>query len=217
MKNHLSKLRAFTRTELLVVVGVTSFLGALLLRAQVSPDATSAAKMRRIHCVSNLKQVGLSFRMWSNDHDDKFPMIVPAAKTGSMESIESGNSAGHFLVMTNELYSPKILTCLADDRKVVTNFSKFTKANLSYFVGLEADEARPEKILSGDRNVTNGLPANNSVLELPPDQAAGWTEKIHAEAGNLGLSDGSVTQVSTPHLRERLVKSKDPRNRIQLP
>ena len=47
-------------------------------------------------------------------------------------------------------------------------------------------------LLSGDRNLTNGIPPNKGILELPEPSHAGWTEMLHNERGNLGQADGSV-------------------------
>ena len=67
-------------------------------------------------------------------------------------------------------------------------------------VGLDADESRPQTILSGDRNITNGLPRSSGILSLEPDRPAGWTAEIHIEQGNIGLADGSVQQVTESQL-----------------
>ena len=65
----------------------------------------AAAKRRpsRINCVSNLKQVELSFRIWEGDHDNKYPMAVPAINGGAMESVATGDLVNCFIVMSNEL------------------------------------------------------------------------------------------------------------------
>jgi prepilin-type processing-associated H-X9-DG protein len=51
--------------------------------------------------------------------------------------------------------------------------------------------------------VTNGIAPKKGLLELAEAPAAGWTEAIHNEAGNVGLADGSVQQLSTMRSADR--------------
>ena len=214
-----TRTQAFTRTDLVAVVATIGLLAVLCLRAQQEPDAR--AQSERIRCVSNLKQVGLGFRMWSNDNGDKFPMQVRAQKGGSFEAIARGETFRHFAAMSNELTRTKILVCPSDDREPAPAFADLSNTNLSYFVGLDADETRPQTILSGDRNLTNGLPRSSGVLGLEPDRPAGWTAEMHVEAGNIGLADGSVQQANTTMLRRQIeasLKAVEPKpQRLQFP
>ena len=171
--------KAFTLIELLVVIAIIAILAALLLPALAK--AKKAA--RRTQCINNLKQTGLSFKVWEGDHGDKYPTAVSTAKWGAMECIYSqqGGSApaGYgvtnvFCVMSNELSTPKNLYCPSDISAaspmssstvmgVATNWSGFGPGNLSYFVEGNASDKYPKMMLIGDRNIGN-LDVNNAAI-----------------------------------------------------
>jgi len=206
-------LRAFTVFELLVILGILAFFAGMLL-AQL--DSTPQ-DVRRMKCVNNLKQIGLGFRIFSTDHEDLFPMALSTKRGGTKERIPGGPAYVHFQVLSNELAVPKVLVCPADGREAAADFRSMRNTNLSYFIGLDADETRPQMLLAGDRNVTNGLTPSGGVLRLPPDRVAGWTGDLHGGCGNVALADGTVQQVSSARLNEQLRNSQDATNRIQLP
>jgi len=63
------QLPGFTLVELLVVIALLAILAALLL-----PALTSAqARARRIACLSNLRQMGITWQLYLQDHQDRFP------------------------------------------------------------------------------------------------------------------------------------------------
>ena len=205
----------FTLVGLLIIIAVIAILAAMLLPAL----ASAKRKSKRINCVNNLKQDGLAFRLWEGDNGDKYPMAVSTNKNGTMEYTEDGNAFRHFQVMSNELSTPKILVCPADDRTAAASFARLKNQNVSYFVGLDANDAFPQRFLDGDRNITGESDPQNGILKLVPGQRASWTQDMHVNQGNVGLSDGSVQQYSNSELRDALKNSGDPTNtwRISLP
>jgi prepilin-type processing-associated H-X9-DG protein len=210
-----SKTCGFTLVMLLVVVAVIAILAAMLLPAL----AKAKTKATQINCVNNLKQCGLAFRIWEGDNGDKMPMDVPVAKGGTKECDTGAETFRHFQVMSNELSTPKILACPADTRTAADNFTRLKNQNVSYFVGLEANDMNPQMFLDGDRNITGESEPQNGILKFVPGGPASWTTAIHNNQGNVGLADGSVQQYTTAALRNALKNSGAPTNtwRISLP
>jgi hypothetical protein len=219
MRNNASPNQAFTRTELIVVIATLALLATLLVRAQDDPQLK--ARRDRIVCVNQLKQVGLAFRMWANDHDDKFPMLMETKKGGSLEAAKDNQAFRHFQVLSNELGKVKLLACPSDTREAAADFNQLKNANLSYFAGVAVEISNPFMLLSGDRNLTNGVAPEQGILDLSGEKAPGWTETIHNEGGNIGLSDGSVQQTTTAMLRRtvEMAKKANPNGkpRVHLP
>ncbi len=119
-----------------------------------------------------------------------------------MDSATYGEICWTFVVMSNELKTPKILVCPSDVRKPVVNFGPgFANSNVSYFVGVTADETQPHMLLSGDRNLTNGPLPPNRLLLLATNSAPGWNHELHRFRGNVALADGSVQSLDIPRLR----------------
>src|ERR1043166_536767 len=222
MKVRTQSRRGLSLLEVFFALAIVAVLAAVLL-----PTVTANRNDRgpRISCTSNLKQVGLAFRLWSNDHNDQYPFSVSVVSNGTIELTNSPQVFRHFQALSNELVTPKVLVCPVDSKKQrATDFlqnSSGTSFNnnsqLSYFVGFEANENAPQTILSGDRNITGGNLYNGFLRVLTPGKDAGWTSEIHNNAGNIGLGDGSVQQMSSVSLTKQLAIQTNVAIRLAIP
>jgi prepilin-type processing-associated H-X9-DG protein len=201
--------RAFTLLEVVVVMGTVAIFFLLILPAMMPPPTQVA----RINCVMHLKEVGVAFRVWADDHQGRFPM---ASDTNNPDQ----NELCHFFqVLSNDLKSPRILVCPADrKRTAAADFgADFNNSHIGYFIGLDAERDRPGAFLCGDRNLTNGVSPQNGRLELTTNQPVGWTLEIHRGRGNILLADGSVQQLGTVSLRRALGRTGVVTNRLVIP
>ncbi len=157
-----------------------------------------------ISCVSNLKQVGLACRIWSNDNGDRFPWMISTNANGTLELTNSGNAFCHFLALSNEMSSPKAFYCPQDRLKArAVTWMNFDDGALSYFVGWNASEDDQNSLLSGDRTISTNGRIHSGSLILEKESPVQWAKGLHPEGGNIGLADGSVHQVTS---RSRTLK-----------
>jgi len=96
MKKTFPPTSGFTLIELLVVIAIIAILAALLL------PALSAAKERacRAQCLNNLKQLGVAFQLYADDHGDQLP---GPAWLGFYEEYDNQNSTRLLYYMATDL------------------------------------------------------------------------------------------------------------------
>ena len=178
--------KAFTLIELLVVIAIIAILAAMLLPAL----AAAKKKAQKISCVNNVKQDMLSIKLWAGDNGDRYVTAVGSAAGGGSEYVGHGvtapvanagtpNAAMCFLIMSNELSTPKVAYCPSDSYHS-TNANVFgylsfvvctaptatvaagkaTAAGcLSYFINGDGGDNDPQMIVTGDANIGSAASA----------------------------------------------------------
>jgi prepilin-type processing-associated H-X9-DG protein len=235
MKQSKQKSQAFTVVELLVVIAMV----AVLVITQLPALANTQAKVQRVYCSGNLKQVGVAFRTWAENRNGRFPMAVSPQQGGAASAVgtladgsnfsinypSSGPRGvfGMFVVMSNELATPKILACPSDfitpasifGNSTWTNIGFFSDSGTSYFAGVDANENAPNMLLAGDHNLGTGA---NQATHVPrmtsagtnltwSDFSIGWQDNQHGRQGNVTFADGSVQNLDSPQFRDVLNKT----------
>ena len=200
MKKRIRSVNAFTLIELLVVIAIIAILAALLL------PALSQAKLRakRIACVSNLRETGLAFHIFANDHRGRLPMQVPVRDGGSEEFARVAGDFSftfrHRQALSNELSTPRMLLCPVDTQLPAANFAVLQNTNVSYFVNARAEHGKATSILGGDRNLADDRLGDRGVLLLDANRSLCWTHELHRFKGNILYADGHVEELNGPAL-----------------
>ena len=225
--------RAFTLIELLVVIAIIAILAALLL------PALSGAKNKgkATQCINNLREIGVGLRLWANDNNEKFPWSVAAVDGGSGWLVDPmpDDWADNFRAASNELVTPRILVCPAHTTKSAPPGTPLTKPgsgkkaagaaapirtgwaaldgykHISYFLGLDAQESKPQTILAGDSGVSSGFGSEDFIFTGTSGSSIdiAFDSTMHTAGssgyGHIVLSDASVHHVTTTQLREYII------------
>lgn len=189
----MKRTRAFTLVELLVVIAIMGILTALLLPSL----GRSMRKADQVHCLNNLRQIGISLQQFADDHRNRYPMQVSADEGGAREATAATrerigffiNAVENFIAIERELVTPKLLVCRADQRLPADNFGSLRTDQVSYLLASNALPGSSISALAADRN-----------LELaPPKSTAPRTNAtlvfgatLHERRGNVLLADGRV-------------------------
>lgn len=139
----------------IILLGAFVAIGCERKTGWVEPRHAEA-QPQKITCGNNLKQLGLTFKVWAGDNGGSYPFNVGTNEGGTMELCMvdldgfDSNTPLHFQAMSNELTAPQILVCPRDSsRKPATNCASLGIENITYRLrtGSNVREANPKEVL----------------------------------------------------------------------
>lgn len=212
--------QAFTRVELCACLAAGALLALLALPAL----ANTQSRGQVAQCLNNLRLMGRAVQMWASDNNSMLPSWrVAQADGGTAFNPKAGNAWFEFFILSNQLATPRILACPADEGvRVAEDFrgdasggyatTFYRGAATSYFINLHTSLDNPQAGLFGDRNVS--LLGGPSVCSLGINNAvslstaSAWTNGIHSFSGNIVMMDGRAAQTGPPEMQTALLRSQ---------
>jgi prepilin-type N-terminal cleavage/methylation domain-containing protein/prepilin-type processing-associated H-X9-DG protein len=210
--------RAFTLIELLVVIAIIAILAALLLPAL----AGAKAKAWRTQCTSQMKQLGVGFNLFVDEHDDRYPPAGYGTGEGQLSwdswinRYVGGVASDADLItgLTPTDVCPRILKCPADRIPTlesdptwgwVTYGLRRTYAMNSVGPNWKSDyqvDTANQRYPLPDLNVTGRHGVGIYWMDggLPPDGLPDWDAKGY-KTSVVGDPAGTILLVEEPNIQ----------------
>jgi len=204
----------FTLIELLVVIAIIAILAAILFPV----FAQARAKARQASCLSNTKQWGLAWMMYTQDYDERFP-IMGYEGPGALNPASWWHNAIFPYVKSQAVKlcpgDPSLQRTAAPDNQLMSYLANDNLCGSTYLgpgavtwdpLSLAAVVAPAENLMMTEGKLFYGFPyiAQNVgclVSGVPDAINPGWTPgtcqylqdqqaPFHSEGANIAFSDG---------------------------
>jgi prepilin-type processing-associated H-X9-DG protein len=162
---------------LLVVIGIIALLAAMIL-----PVVGKAKEQgRATACLSNLRQVGLALQMFTQENNNRLPVVYDALVTTNATA--ATNLATIDRVLTNYLDGAAVLRCPSDDK----NLFEITGASYAWNSLLNGQDA--------DHLVVFGMDFDPHHIPLMFDKEAFHRARGEGRGVNYLYADGRIQNI----------------------
>lgn len=194
----MARTKGFTLIELLVVIAIIAVLAAMLLPAL----AQAKQKAQTTRCKSNLRQLGLGYAMYADDHDARYPI---SGNVIAWNQIDPGTGNPSWMQqLIAYAATTNVYRCPSDQKWI---FSYFNGARAAF---VQAGRAAPINtrlirypsalVISGDTawdypGTVDDADKDDYTQNCVggPENGIEWMEwRVHNKGQNLLFSDGHV-------------------------
>ena len=179
--------RAFTLIELLVVIAIIALLAAILFPV----FARARENARRASCQSNLKQIALGIRQYTQDYDERYPL----------DDTNDVGTVGWAYIIQPYVKSEQILQCPSDSGPLPSTTSTLARANEAGFsdywyngnmVTATGSTGISESLLQYSSNTVLNGDGFGGAADYQVQKAPGAGKARHLEGANYSFADGHV-------------------------